>query len=87
MQVAEVKVDTETGVVRCTSFWAVQDCGLIINKLGCESQVAGGVIMGVNYALFEERIIDRTHRPAGQPRHGVLQARRHPGHAAASSST
>jgi xanthine dehydrogenase YagR molybdenum-binding subunit len=38
---------------------AVQDCGLIINKLCCESQVAGGVIMGVNYALFEEIIMDR----------------------------
>src|SRR5204862_2660070 len=60
IQVAEVKVDTETGVVRCTRFWAVQDCGLIINKQGCESQVAGGVIMGVNYALFEERIMDRA---------------------------
>ena len=32
---------------------------MIINKLGCESQVAGGVIMGVNYALFEECILDR----------------------------
>jgi xanthine dehydrogenase YagR molybdenum-binding subunit len=53
-------VDTETGVVRCTRVVAVQDCGLIINKLGCESQVAGGVIMGVNYALFEERIMDRV---------------------------
>jgi xanthine dehydrogenase YagR molybdenum-binding subunit len=60
VQVAEVKVDTETGVVRCTRFWAVQDCGLIINKQGCESQVAGGVIMGVNYALFEEAIYDRA---------------------------
>ncbi|MBI3412322.1 MAG: xanthine dehydrogenase family protein molybdopterin-binding subunit [Planctomycetes bacterium] len=60
VQVAEVKVDTETGVVRCTRFWAVQDCGLIINKLACESQVAGGVIMGVNYALFEECIYDRV---------------------------
>jgi xanthine dehydrogenase YagR molybdenum-binding subunit len=59
VQVAEVKVDIETGVVRCTRFWAVQDCGLIINKLGCESQVAGGVIMGINYALFEEAIYDR----------------------------
>jgi xanthine dehydrogenase YagR molybdenum-binding subunit len=38
----------------------VQDCGTIINKLCCESQVAGGVIMGVNYALFEENILDRT---------------------------
>jgi len=59
VQIAEVMVDTETGVVRCTKFVAVQDCGLIVNKLGCESQVAGGVIMGVNYALFEERIMDR----------------------------
>ncbi len=59
VQVAEVLVDTETGVVRCTKVVAVQDCGLVINKQGCESQVAGGVIMGVNYALFEERIMDR----------------------------
>jgi xanthine dehydrogenase YagR molybdenum-binding subunit len=60
VQIAEVLVDTETGVVRCTKVVAVQDCGLIINELGCESQVAGGVIMGVNYALFEERIMDRN---------------------------
>jgi xanthine dehydrogenase YagR molybdenum-binding subunit len=60
VQVAEVRVDTETGVVRCTRIVAVQDCGLIINKQGCESQVAGGVIMGVNYALLEERIMDRV---------------------------
>jgi xanthine dehydrogenase YagR molybdenum-binding subunit len=59
VQVAEVLVDTETGVVRCTRIVAVQDCGLVVNKLTCESQVAGGVIMGVNYALFEERIMDR----------------------------
>ncbi len=59
VQIAEVKVDIETGVVRCSRFWTVQDCGLIINKLGCESQVAGGVIMGINYALFEECIYDR----------------------------
>ncbi len=60
VQVAEVLVDTETGVVRCTRIVAVQDCGLVVNKLTCESQVAGGVIMGLNYALFEERILDRV---------------------------
>src|SRR5262249_43376919 len=52
VQVAEVQVDTETGVVRCTRVVAVQDCGTIISLQGCESQVAGGVIMGVNYALY-----------------------------------
>jgi xanthine dehydrogenase YagR molybdenum-binding subunit len=59
VQIAEVAVDTETGVVRCRKVVAVQDCGLIVNKLCCESQVAGGVIMAVNYALFEQRIMDR----------------------------
>jgi xanthine dehydrogenase YagR molybdenum-binding subunit len=59
VQIAEVLVDTETGVVRCTKIVAVQDCGLVVNKLCCESQVAGGVIMALNYALFEECIFDR----------------------------
>lgn len=60
VQVAEVLVDTETGVVRCTHFVAVQDCGLVVNKLACESQVAGGVIMGLNYALYEEIVRDKV---------------------------
>ena len=60
VQVAEVLVDTETGLVRCTQVVAVQDCGLVVDALTCESQVAGGVIMGVNYALFEERVMDRA---------------------------
>jgi xanthine dehydrogenase YagR molybdenum-binding subunit len=60
VQIAEVAVDTETGVVRCTRIVAVQDCGMVVNRLTCESQVAGGVIMGLNYALFEERIMDRV---------------------------
>jgi xanthine dehydrogenase YagR molybdenum-binding subunit len=59
VQIAEVLVDIETGVVRCTQIVAVQDCGLVVNAMTCESQVAGGVIMGLNYALFEERIMDR----------------------------
>jgi xanthine dehydrogenase YagR molybdenum-binding subunit len=58
VQTAEVMVDTETGVVRVVHIVAVQDCGLVVNKLACESQVAGGVIMGLNYALFEECIRD-----------------------------
>src|SRR5262249_51370373 len=58
VQVAEVAVDSETGVVLIKHMVAVQDCGLVVNRLTCESQVAGGVIMGLNYALFEERIMD-----------------------------
>jgi xanthine dehydrogenase YagR molybdenum-binding subunit len=60
VQIAEVLVDSETGLVRVKHMVAVQDCGLVVNKLACESQVAGGVIMGLNYALFEECIRDRV---------------------------
>lgn len=60
VQIAEVAVDRDTGIVRVKHMVAVQDCGLIVNLLACESQVAGGVIMGLNYALFEECIRDRT---------------------------
>lgn len=59
-QFAEVEVDEETGQVRCVEVVAVQDCGLIINKQGCESQVAGGVVMAVNAALYEERVMDQA---------------------------
>jgi xanthine dehydrogenase YagR molybdenum-binding subunit len=60
VQTAEVLVDTETGLVRAVHVVAIQDCGLVVNKLACESQVAGGVIMGLNYGLFEEIIRDRV---------------------------
>ena len=57
-QFAEVTVDVETGVVKVVKIVAVQDSGLIINKMAWETQMYGGVIGGINYALFEERIMD-----------------------------
>ncbi|MBI4604534.1 MAG: xanthine dehydrogenase family protein molybdopterin-binding subunit [Planctomycetes bacterium] len=59
-QFAEVTVDLETGAVRLQKLVAVADCGLVVNRLLCESQVYGGVIMGINYGLFEERRLDRA---------------------------
>jgi xanthine dehydrogenase YagR molybdenum-binding subunit len=59
-QFAEVSVDIETGMVKVKKMVAVQDTGLILDKLTWESQVYGGVIMGLNYGLFEERIVDPT---------------------------
>ena len=59
-QFAEVAVDVETGVVKIKKIVAIQDSGLIIDKLTWESQVYGGVIMGLNYGLFEERVVDPT---------------------------
>ncbi len=57
-QFAEVEVDTETGLVRVVRVVAVHDCGLVVNALTAESQVQGGVIQGVSYALYENRILD-----------------------------
>jgi len=57
-QMADVSVDVETGVVKMNNFVAVQDCGLIIDLKTCESQVFGAMIMGVTYALFEEKVMD-----------------------------
>jgi xanthine dehydrogenase YagR molybdenum-binding subunit len=57
-QFAEVEVDTETGKVRCTKVVAVQDCGKAMAKTQAENQICGGVIMGVSYALSENRIMD-----------------------------
>ena len=55
---AEVEVDTETGFVKVKKITCVQDCGLLINKLTAESQANGGIIMGIGYALYEERVLD-----------------------------
>jgi len=63
VQMADVSVDVETGIVRINKIVAVQDCGLIIDLKTAESQVYGALIMGVCYSLFEEKIMDpRTGR-------------------------
>lgn len=59
VQFAEVEVDTETGFVKVKKITCVQDGGLFVNKLTAESQVNGGIIMGIGYALYEERVMDR----------------------------
>jgi xanthine dehydrogenase YagR molybdenum-binding subunit len=58
VQIADVSVDTETGMVKINRYVAVQDCGLIINPRLAESQIYGAIIMGISTALYEERIMD-----------------------------
>ena len=59
VQMADVSVDTETGLVKINKAVAVQDVGLVINPTTAESQIHGGCIMGICAALFEERIMDQ----------------------------
>jgi xanthine dehydrogenase YagR molybdenum-binding subunit len=59
VQFVEVAVDTQTGVIKVERVLAVHDCGRPINPLALESQINGGVIQGISYALYENRILDR----------------------------
>ncbi|MBI2687308.1 MAG: xanthine dehydrogenase family protein molybdopterin-binding subunit [Acidobacteria bacterium] len=60
VQMAEVEVDTETGIVKMRKMVAVQDCGLVVNPKTAESQVFGACIMSICSALFEERVMDQV---------------------------
>ncbi|GIW08439.1 MAG: dehydrogenase [Dehalococcoidia bacterium] len=53
-QVAEVRVDPETGKVEVLRIVSAHDTGQVINPIGHEGQIAGGVIQGLGYALMEE---------------------------------
>lgn len=57
-QMADVSVDIETGIVSINKMVALQDCGLIIDMKLAESQCYGAMIMGISYALYEEKIMD-----------------------------
>ena len=58
VQMAEVEVDTGTGVVRVRRLVAAHDAGRIVNPLLARSQLEGGIVQGLGYALFEERVLD-----------------------------
>jgi xanthine dehydrogenase YagR molybdenum-binding subunit len=58
VEMADVSVDTETGIVKINKMVCAQDCGLIIDIKTAESQCYGAMIMGISYALFEQKIMD-----------------------------
>jgi CO/xanthine dehydrogenase Mo-binding subunit len=58
VQVAEVAVDVETGEVWVDRIAAIHDVGRVINPLGAQSQVEGGIIQGIGHTLSEHRLHD-----------------------------
>jgi len=52
--VAEVEVDTETGVVDVLKLVQVYEVGKAINPLLCRGQINGGAMMGICFALTED---------------------------------
>jgi xanthine dehydrogenase YagR molybdenum-binding subunit len=61
VQFVQVAVDTETGIVKVEKVWAVHDCGRPMNPLLLESQINGGILQGISYALYENRVLDRNY--------------------------
>ncbi len=59
---AHVKVDRATGVVRVLRVAAAHDCGRILNRIGADGQVYGGVVMGIGQALSEGTQLDEAGR-------------------------
>lgn len=57
-QFVEVEVDTVTGQVRVARVVAAHDCGRVINPLTFRSQMEGGIIQAIGFALTERRLID-----------------------------
>jgi xanthine dehydrogenase YagR molybdenum-binding subunit len=60
VEIADVSVDIETGIVKINKMVCAQDCGLIIDMKTAESQCYGAMIMGISYALFEQKIMDEA---------------------------
>jgi len=58
VQFAEVEVNTRTGEIRVLRLVAAHDSGRVVNPLIYESQVFGGMVMGLGFALTERRVLD-----------------------------
>jgi CO/xanthine dehydrogenase Mo-binding subunit len=56
--VAEVYVDTETGQVHLRKLDTVHDVAMILNPVGHQGQIDGGIMQGVGYALTEEMVME-----------------------------
>ncbi len=54
----EVEVDEETGIVCVVRIVAAHDAGRVINPVLARSQLEGGILQGLGFALFEEKVID-----------------------------
>ncbi len=60
-QVAEVEVDTETGMVKVVKATMAHDCGFPINPQLVEGQIDGQISMALGHALTEEVLVKDGH--------------------------
>jgi aldehyde oxidoreductase len=60
VHVAEVEVDTDTGLARALSISAAHDVGRVINRRDTEGQIEGAVVMAMGSVLMEELVPGRS---------------------------
>jgi carbon-monoxide dehydrogenase large subunit len=53
-----LEADPETGFIKLLKFWAVEDCGKVLNPLLVEEQMRGAIVQGIGPTLFEECLYD-----------------------------
>ena len=53
-----LEVDPETGSIRLLKFWAVEDCGTILNRQLVDEQIRGAIVQGVGPTLYEQCLYD-----------------------------
>lgn len=68
-QGAEVEVDTATGKVKVLRVIAAHDCGKVVNELGLQGQITGGVAQGIGWCLYENMLY-KDGVPASKGLHG-----------------
>jgi len=60
VQFCEVEIDTRTGEMRILRFLSTNESGRVMNRLNFDSQVIGGITMGIGLGTTEMRILDGT---------------------------
>ena len=63
-QIAEVRVDPDTGQVTLQKFTTAHDVGTIINPVGHQGQLEGGVVQAIGFTLMEALEVDESGRVA-----------------------
>ena len=53
-QVAEVSVDPDTGAFKLLRFTSAHDVGTVINPMGHQGQINGGIVQGMGHGMMEE---------------------------------
>lgn len=61
--VGEIEIDPGTGEIRILNYVIAHDCGVMVNPLVIDGQVAGGAAHGVGFAMFEKMIWDDQAQP------------------------